>query len=94
MRTLPPLPACVGPAEFGELGRLVAVRAPRELDDIFRQAGGMFGAGITALAYRAPPHRAGDPRAASNKPGAGYCASSRPAHAPPRLLQLVHHLKI
>ena len=42
MRTLPPLPARVGPAEFGELGRLVAVRAPRELDDIFRRAGGTW----------------------------------------------------
>ena len=37
-----PLPARVGPAEFGELGRLVAVRAPRELDDIFRRAGGTW----------------------------------------------------
>jgi hypothetical protein len=42
MRALPPLPARVGPAEFGELGRLVAVRAPRELDDIFRRAGGTW----------------------------------------------------
>jgi hypothetical protein len=42
MRTLPPLPARVGPAEFGELGKLVAVRAPREFDDIFRRAGGTW----------------------------------------------------
>ena len=42
MRALPPLPVRVGPAEFGELGRLVAVRAPRELDDIFRRAGGTW----------------------------------------------------
>ena len=42
MRTFPPLPARVGPTEFGELGRLVAVRAPRELDDIFRRAGGTW----------------------------------------------------
>jgi hypothetical protein len=42
MRALPSLPARVGPAEFGELGRLVAVRAPRELDGIFRRAGGTW----------------------------------------------------
>ena len=42
MREPPPLPARVGPAEFGQLGNLVAVRAPRELDGIFRRAGGAW----------------------------------------------------
>jgi hypothetical protein len=27
----PPLPARIGPVEFGELGRMVAVRCPKEL---------------------------------------------------------------
>jgi hypothetical protein len=42
MREPPPLPVRVGSAEFGQLGRLVAVRAPRELDAIFRRAGGVW----------------------------------------------------
>jgi hypothetical protein len=42
MREPPPLPARVGSAEFGQLGTLVAVRAPRELDGIFRRAGGVW----------------------------------------------------
>jgi hypothetical protein len=42
MKEPPPLPARVGSAEFGQLGNLVAVRAPRELDGIFRRAGGVW----------------------------------------------------
>ena len=38
----PSLPHQVGPAEFSELGRLVAIRAPREFDGVFRRAGGMW----------------------------------------------------
>ena len=40
MATSPPLPHQVGPLEFSEFGRLVAVRAPRDLDLVFRDAGG------------------------------------------------------
>jgi hypothetical protein len=36
------LPARIGPAEFDLLGKLVAIRAPRELDGIFRHAGGVW----------------------------------------------------
>ena len=50
MKEPPPLPAQVGPAEFGQLGNLVAVRAPRELDAIFRRAGGGMGAWRPSLA--------------------------------------------
>ena len=42
MREPPPLPARIGPAEFGELGKLIAVRAPREMDALFRRAGGAW----------------------------------------------------
>jgi hypothetical protein len=37
----PPLPR-IGAAEFSLLGKLVAIRAPRELDAIFRRAGGAW----------------------------------------------------
>jgi hypothetical protein len=40
-----PLPTRIGPCEFGELGRLVAVRCPRELADVMRRAGGQWEAG-------------------------------------------------
>ena len=42
MRDAAPLPARIGPAEFSLLGKLVAIRAPRELDAIFRRAGGAW----------------------------------------------------
>ena len=42
MQTPDPLPARIGPVEFEHLGKLVAVRAPRELDPIFRAAGGIW----------------------------------------------------
>jgi hypothetical protein len=34
------IPARIGPVEFGELGAMVAVRCPRDLDDVMRRAGG------------------------------------------------------
>jgi hypothetical protein len=42
MKDAAPLPARVGPAEFSLFGKLVAIRAPRELDAIFRRAGGAW----------------------------------------------------
>ena len=36
------LPPRVGPAEFGMLGGMVAVRCPRELAPLMRQAGGQW----------------------------------------------------
>ena len=38
----PPLPARIGPVEFGELGRMVAVRCPKELAHIVQRAGGVW----------------------------------------------------
>jgi hypothetical protein len=40
MSALADIPTRIGPAEFGELGRLVAVRCPRDLDPVMRRAGG------------------------------------------------------
>jgi hypothetical protein len=45
MNEPPPLPVRIGSAELGQVGRLVAIRAPRELDGIFRQAGGAWDPG-------------------------------------------------
>jgi hypothetical protein len=45
MKEPPPLPVRIGSAELGQVGRLVAIRAPRELDGIFRQAGGSWDPG-------------------------------------------------
>ena len=42
MRLPPPLPAHIGPAEFAEFGRMVAVRCPRELAHICKRAGGVW----------------------------------------------------
>jgi hypothetical protein len=42
MREIPPLPARIGPVEFDKLGKLVAIRAPREMDALFRRAGGAW----------------------------------------------------
>jgi hypothetical protein len=36
------IPAYIGPCEFGQLGKLIAVRCPREFDDVMRQAGGQW----------------------------------------------------
>ena len=38
----PSLPQHVGPAVFSERGRMVAIRAPREFDGVFRRAGGVW----------------------------------------------------
>ena len=35
-----PLPFRIGPVEFGELGRMVAVRCPKEFAHIVQRAGG------------------------------------------------------
>jgi hypothetical protein len=36
------LPSNVGPCEFGQLGKLITVRCPRELAPLMRQAGGQW----------------------------------------------------
>jgi hypothetical protein len=36
------LPSRIGPAEFGTLGGMVAVRCPRDLAPLMHQAGGMW----------------------------------------------------
>jgi hypothetical protein len=36
------LPSQIGPAQFSSLGKLIAIRAPRELDSIFERAGGKW----------------------------------------------------
>jgi hypothetical protein len=46
MKAPPALPARVGPAELSQFGLMVAVRAPRELDTIFRNAGGAWEPGL------------------------------------------------
>ena len=38
-------PKRIGPVEFGELGRLVTVQCPRELDHVMRRAGGQWDPG-------------------------------------------------
>jgi hypothetical protein len=38
----PPLPARIGPAEFSELGGMVAIRCPSEFAHIMRRAGGLW----------------------------------------------------
>jgi len=40
-----PLPHQIGPVALSELGRLVAVQAPRALDPVFRRAGGVWDPG-------------------------------------------------
>ena len=37
-----PCPARIGPVEFATLGRMVAVRCPRELAHIMQRAGGVW----------------------------------------------------
>ena len=39
------LPAYIGPCEFAELGRQVAVRCPKELEHILQRAGASLGRG-------------------------------------------------
>jgi hypothetical protein len=43
--TCPSLPRQIGPAALSTLGQLVAIRAPRELDAVFRGAGGTWDPG-------------------------------------------------
>ena len=62
MRDAAPLPARIGPAEFSLLGKLVAIRAPRELDAIFRRAGGAWEPG--SRRWLIERRRIGHPRAA------------------------------
>ena len=42
MRSPPPLPARIGPVEFAELGRMVAVRCPQDFAHILQRAGGVW----------------------------------------------------
>ena len=42
VRSPPPLPARIGPVEFAEFGRMVAVRCPRELAHVMQRAGGVW----------------------------------------------------
>jgi hypothetical protein len=36
------LPACIGPVEFAEFGRMVAVRCPQDFAHILQRAGGIW----------------------------------------------------
>jgi hypothetical protein len=45
-------PARIGPVEFGELGKLVTVRCPREFDHLMRGAGGQWEPGTQWLIER------------------------------------------
>jgi hypothetical protein len=36
------IPARIGPVEFGEFGRLIAVRCPHDFDHLMRKAGGQW----------------------------------------------------
>jgi hypothetical protein len=36
------LPSHIGPCEIGQLGKLIAVRCPRDFDDVMRRAGGQW----------------------------------------------------
>jgi hypothetical protein len=47
-QVISPLPARIGPAEFGTLGAMVTVRCPHDLDPLMRQAGGMWEPGADA----------------------------------------------
>jgi len=42
VRLPPPLPARVGPVEFAEFGRMVAVHCPKEFAHIVQRAGGAW----------------------------------------------------
>jgi hypothetical protein len=56
----PPLPVRIGPVEFGELGRMVAVRCPKELAHILKRARGVWEPG--SRRWPSASHWAGDPR--------------------------------
>ena len=55
---LPDLPSRVGPCEFGELGKLITVRCPKELAHILQEPAQC---GVAAVASATAPHRASDP---------------------------------
>lgn len=38
----PTVPSRIGPCEFGRLGNWIAIRCPRDFDDLMRRAGGMW----------------------------------------------------
>jgi hypothetical protein len=59
------IPARIGPVEFGELGRLIAVRCPHDFDHLMRKPVAN-GARLASLAGRTAAHWAGDPRARSD----------------------------
>jgi hypothetical protein len=42
VRPPPPLPARIGPVEFAEFGRMVAVRCPQDYVHILQRAGGVW----------------------------------------------------
>ena len=42
MNTVPQVPRRIGPAEFSELGAMVAVGCPSDLDPLMHRAGGMW----------------------------------------------------
>jgi hypothetical protein len=42
VRSPPPLPARIGPVEFTEFGRMVAVRCPQDFAHILQRAGGVW----------------------------------------------------
>ena len=42
MRSPPPLPIRIGPVEFAEFGRMVAVRCPQDFAHILQRAGGVW----------------------------------------------------
>jgi hypothetical protein len=42
VRSPPPLPARIGPVEFAEFGRMVAVRCPQDFAHILQRAGGAW----------------------------------------------------
>jgi hypothetical protein len=57
----PPLPARIGPVEFGELGRMAAVCCPKELAPILKHADDVWEPGSRRWAGRSASHWAGDP---------------------------------
>jgi hypothetical protein len=42
VRSPPPLPTRIGPVEFAEFGRMVAVRCPQDFAHILQRAGGVW----------------------------------------------------
>ena len=57
MRSPPPLPTRIGPVEFAEFGRMVAVRCPQDFAHILQRAGGVWEPGSRLLAGGASADR-------------------------------------